>query len=185
VVVGLAADRHAVVAGQHDHAARVHGAADHLELLGEVGAGQLHVAVDDEVAGDEHVAVEQARDAPTGVDGADRGRAVVGLGVDADRMGAVRRDAGAAGALAEHAREALRAGAVAVHAVVERLAQDPRASPAWTARSAAGPLSLLASHPDGARAVRRDTGVAGALTVDATPARPGLRARDCGDGRLA
>ena len=248
-VVGLAADRHAVVTGQHHDAARVDRAPDHLELLGEISARQLHVAVDDEIPGHQNVAVEEPRDAAAGVDRADRGRAVVGLGVDADRVGAVRRDARSAGALAEDAREALGAdapavdavvarlgedagaltgvdgaqrsrsvvalgvdadrvgavrrdarparalaedarealgaGAVADHPVVERLAQDAGALTGVHGAQRGRPGVALGVHPDGARAVRRDAGAAGALTVDAAPARAGLPARDRGDLRLA
>jgi hypothetical protein len=134
----------------------------------EHGRGGEHVADLDRRAG----RVDLAPDLPR-----PRERAVHGV--------ALRRDAGAAGALAEHAREAPRAGAVAVHAVVERRAQDPGALAGVDGAQRGRPAVALGVHPDGARAVRRDTGAAGALTVDAAPARPGLRAHDRGDGRLA
>jgi hypothetical protein len=69
--------------------------------------------------------------------------------------------------------------------LLRALPRTPGPSPAWTARSAAGPLSLLASTPTELVLCAETPAPLVLSPWTPLPPAPGLRAHDRGDGRLA
>ena len=120
------------------------------------------LAADTSEAGGAAACPREYADAAPRVDGPHRRRPLVGRGVDADGVRAVRRDTGSANALAADTSEA--GGAAACPR--EYADAAPRVDGPHRRR----PLVGRGVDADGVRAVRRDTGSANALAADTSEA---------------